>query len=154
MSFKIRLAVLTVVTLVATLFLHMFAIKYKLYWTASDFDTFVHFIAGVSVGLFFVLIYPSLTKCYKVKKPFLWVTTFILVVGMAWEVFEVWAGFLSTTDVGYRYDTTIDLIADTLGAWAAYFATKPRFISQCGCVASDGKDCVCKSDCDCVKKHS
>jgi hypothetical protein len=118
-----KISFLLVTTLFVVLVLHLMAIFFKFYWTTWWFDHIVHFIAGVSVGLFYILF----------RRYFLWLEkylgylfsflSFVLFVGIAWEVFEYYTGLTSSME-GYWLDTSIDIVADILGGFFAFLYIK------------------------------
>ena len=105
---------------------NVLALKFYFYWSYWWFDWVMHFSAGVAGSL---SAYWVLSNCgiwqFKVDRalvPVLSVAICVLVVGVAWEVFEFTNGMTDSHE-GLQLDVINDLIADTLGAiLAAYFS--------------------------------
>ncbi|MCW9054467.1 MAG: hypothetical protein OQJ98_00595 [Candidatus Pacebacteria bacterium] len=122
---KHPLFILWFMLLVMIAVLHASAIEFYLYWTYSWFDTMMHFLGGLLVGLaslwlFFesgyICVARSLTKTLLVAGGA------IVIVGVGWEVFEVLAGI--PIENNYVLDTTTDLAMDALGTiFAVIFFT-------------------------------
>lgn len=100
--------------------LHLLAGAFYFYWTVWWFDTFMHFLGGLSIGLFLLWL-------FKIKREWT-VLVLIFAVGAGWEAFEHIFG-IANPSLGETYleDTTFDLIADLFGAFiAAFFVRKKR----------------------------
>ena len=110
---------------------NLLATRFNLYWSLEGFDKFAHFVAGVSIGYlffwFYFWLYP--TRWRSKINLFLLAIAFILIVGVAWEVFEVYIGERGFHGKDYWRDTILDLICDTLGTLTA-FATVSSKINQ------------------------
>ena len=96
-----------------------------LYWRINEFDSFVHFTAGVSVSLA-VLWFYFYSDFFRPEKRN--IKNFVLIsilgitfIGVMWEIFELGIGATSVADAEYYFDTTLDLIMDSLGALAGCF---------------------------------
>jgi len=112
--------ILIVSFLVATL--HYVASVFSLYWTISWLDILMHFLGGFLIAL--ISIY-GLSKIgwFEISKS----NTFIsiaavlaltLIVGLSWELWELFAGFSdSLVDL---MDTIFDIVMDMIGAIFAY----------------------------------
>lgn len=99
--------------------LNWIAIKLYLYWTVHYFDSLVHFLAGMCVGL------ASLWLASGKGKLSGWqiIAAAIigaLVIGLLWEIYELAVGDTTVAD-GMRYvtDTSSDILMDVLGGLAA-----------------------------------
>ncbi|KND51625.1 MAG: putative membrane protein (4 TMH) [Parcubacteria bacterium C7867-003] len=92
--------------------------KLYLYWTVWWFDMYMHFISGVCVGMAGVLVWQYLFDKNISFKKSLFVSMFaILVIGVAWEVFESYFDIAMVVEGGnYFLDTTSDIILDFSGA--------------------------------------
>ena len=102
--------------------LHYMALSLYLYWTVSWFDILMHLLGGVLIGL--IAAFVSYTSGYfhfpreHQGAVFAMIIGAVLVVGMAWELWEL---FLGWTDVlADQRDTMIDIAMDTLGGMIAY----------------------------------
>lgn len=104
--------------------LHYLASSFYFYWTISWFDTVMHFLGGISMGLLSLwVIYAS--GIFKRMTPtrtrtIVTVLIAVLVVGIGWEIFENLNGLTQSTE-GYKLDTIHDLIADICGGLVAGF---------------------------------
>lgn len=103
---------------------HIIALKFFLYWSISWFDNLMHFLGGfwfgiISVWFFFFSGYAGRFTFYSSARNIFFVSTAsAIAIGLLWEIFEIYAGVpLFVTD--YSFDTSIDLLMDTLGAVAA-----------------------------------
>lgn len=79
----------------------------------------VHFLAGICVGMTSVLLYyfysdrplPSIRSSMQVA------LVFILIIGVAWELYELYIGTASLADgLDYYLDTGSDLLMDISGS--------------------------------------
>ena len=100
--------------------LNAVALYFFLYWKIKEFDSLVHFVAGVAVSLSILWLYFCSSLFNPAKrnfKDFIFISIFgIIAVGVFWEIFELATGVTSVTDFEYYYDTILDLVMDTLGA--------------------------------------
>lgn len=101
------------------------ATHFYLYWTVYEFDSFVHFLGGILVSLFFIWLY-FYSGYFKPErrdlKQFLKVSLVsILFIGVLWEAYELMIGEAKYAGDEYAYDTTLDLIMDFFGALAGCF---------------------------------
>lgn len=113
--------------LVLVSILHWVASSEGYYWTVEWYDFMMHFLGGVWVALFSLWI--SGMRYGHLIKPFVkgWNLVFVtIIVGIAWELFEVALGFNDTTMQGYFGDTTQDLIMDVLGVAFVILMYKKR----------------------------
>jgi hypothetical protein len=113
--------------------LHYFALSYFLYWTVDWFDILMHFLGGfwVAIVAAYLIYFFSSTKDdnYGVKYIkehkilfFLSLVGATLIVGLTWELWEVFVGFTDTlNDLG---DTILDVVMDTIGAICAFYYTQ------------------------------
>jgi len=102
--------------------LHIFALKFSLYWVFWWFDIPVHFLGGVFVALFalwffFESGYVQLSR--SIKHVALVAGGSIILVGISWEIFELFAGV--PIEENFVLDTAIDLTMDALGAIVSGF---------------------------------
>lgn len=102
--------------------LHWTASMLYLYWTISWFDTMMHFLGGVSLGILSLWtlyasgIFKRLTP--NQARAIITAIMIVLAIGVGWEIFENLNGLTQSTE-GYKLDTIHDLLADTLGALVA-----------------------------------
>lgn len=104
---------------------HYVATAYHLYWFIREFDSLVHFIAGVAISLFFLWLY--FYSCFF-NPPKRNLTKFLIIsilgaifVAVFWEIFELLLGETLIQKTEYAYDTSLDLIMVFLGAMAGCF---------------------------------
>lgn len=109
---------------IAVAALHWFATSAGLYWQISWIDFVTHTLGGLWVALFsFLLFFGNKTE---LKLSFILKTTLfsVLVVGLAWEIFEYLGGAIIILDkadeVRFIWDTIYDFCADFLGAFLAF----------------------------------
>lgn len=108
------------VFLFVALVLHIIATIYHLYWSIYEFDSVVHFFAGIGVSLFFIWFYffsgyfnPENRSLGK----FLLIAILgVMMVSVLWETYEIIFKQTMVQKTDYPYDTMMDLIMDFLGA--------------------------------------
>jgi len=111
----------------AILILHLLALNLFLYWTVEWFDILMHFLGGLFIGIFssYVLFGSGL---FKIKSHavilFIVVMASVLVVGLTWELWELFAGLSSV--LRDQFDTVLDLVMDTLGGLVAFYYVKKK----------------------------
>ena len=110
-----------------TAVLHFIALKTSLYWSTEWFDILMHFLGGLTAGLgvfFVILTFGMVTHepLQDTKLVFFAVLTGALLIGVAWELWELFVGFTDIyTDMG---DTLLDIVMDTVGAVCAFIIGK------------------------------
>lgn len=102
--------------------LHFTGIDRFWYWTYWWFDLATHFLFGLWVGLF-VLWIIFLSRYFRDisfghARACALALVVIGIIGVLWEVFEVWAGI--PIREGYALDTALDLLMDLSGAFVGY----------------------------------
>ncbi|MEX0932373.1 MAG: hypothetical protein WDZ61_00565 [Parcubacteria group bacterium] len=103
--------------------LHFSAIFFYFYWTLWWFDTMMHFLGGLSIGMFIIWVsskagflgvgIPPRGRAMTV------VLILIAVIGVGWEVFEYIFNIAKSTEDSYVLDTIADLVADMVGGFTA-----------------------------------
>lgn len=105
--------------------LNYIATENYLYWSTNEFDSVVHFFGGATLGAFFLWLYffsDFFIPQERSLKRFLIVSVVsALFVAVAWEIYELVLGEAVFSGSQYSYDTTLDIIMDTLGILAATF---------------------------------
>lgn len=99
------------------------AIELYLYWYYPWMDLLTHALGGavVALGIFCLNdFWPRLPKRFQ---SFTSVMSFVVVVAVFWELFEIWAG-ISIGTPGYAVDTVLDLIMGLSGGLIGYFVGK------------------------------
>ena len=107
--------------------LHYTALVYFLYWNIEWFDIIMHFLGGSVIGLIALFTYYTSGYVKFPKEHFATVFAMtigtVLVVGLLWELWELFMGFSNVFED--QTDTVIDIIMDTLGGiTAVYYAKK------------------------------
>ena len=100
--------------------LHVSAYRYSLYFTVEWFDLLMHFLGGLLVGSSVGwLLRFEVPIGIRSSLPTFWIITVgVLLVAIAWEVFEFVAGI--TLSTGYQQDTLQDVVLGVVGALVAY----------------------------------
>jgi hypothetical protein len=106
--------------------LHYVSLELYLYWTISWFDILMHFLGGFLVAIFTIFILYSYSDFENLKKHKIFLFSLIigatLVVGLGWELWEIFVGFTNTfRDLN---DTIMDIVMDTVGAISAIYSKK------------------------------
>jgi len=106
--------------------LHYAALHLFLYWTVGWFDILMHFLGGFLVAIFTIFILYSYGNFEELKKHKIFLFSLIigatLVVGLTWELWEIFVGFTNTLkDLN---DTIIDVIMDTIGGLSAIYYSR------------------------------
>jgi hypothetical protein len=105
--------------------LHYYATINSLYWSIGWFDILMHFLGGLLMGLIAIFIFFISEKIDFPRNSriviFSVVMGFVLIVGLTWELWELFAGLSDViNDLG---DTILDLIMDIIGGVIAYLLT-------------------------------
>ncbi len=97
------------------------ALKLDFFWTLHYYDTVVHFLAGICVGLGTVWLAMNVSKKEMTQKRVAAVALVgAIIVGIAWEIFEVTNGITFLSDgIHYVTDTSSDLLMDVCGGIVA-----------------------------------
>ncbi len=119
----------SVLLLVAVL--HIIAIEFYLYWFYSWFDSMMHFLGGLFVGLsalwfFFTSGYTQLSL--RVRNIVLVAGFSIILIGIGWEIFEILAGI--PREDNFITDTITDLTMDALGTSIAVIIFTKLFMNK------------------------
>lgn len=99
---------------------HYLFLELHLYWLYLWLDIPMHFLGGVTVALGYMVflgLSPKLAKKYFTVN---YTLSFVLLVAVAWEVFEVAAGILTLEESNYVGDTTLDIIVGVIGGVSGY----------------------------------
>lgn len=96
------------------------AIAYKLYlfWTVIWFDMVMHFLGGLFVVLFFFWVLSLFKSKLSYTEKLMLGAVFTILVGVAWEYFELIIRVTDLASPEYWGDTGMDIVMDTLGAVA------------------------------------
>lgn len=115
---RIKILLFVILSAIGLYLAHVFALRTNLYWTTSWADSVTHTLGGVVVGSVFIYLASYYTSEKSVN--ILTIITQVFVVGVLWEVFELYGGLTFMTDKGYFIDTLGDLFFDILGAYIGY----------------------------------
>ena len=131
---KFQTAVFSIISL---FFVSLISIWLGLYVRWVNYDNFMHFLGGVSVGMFALAIRTFIGKNYRATGipwwyDFLFVVGFVMIIGVVWECYEFiqdqtiahslhWASVQSSVR-----DTLGDLIWDGIGALTSFYIFRKR----------------------------
>lgn len=100
--------------------LNIIADIFYLHWTIWWYDVFLHFLAGICVGLVFVMLNIYNNKSSYSHKNLVLGILSVLFVGVVWEIFELKIGQTFLADgVHYYRDTFSDIMADLSGGFVS-----------------------------------
>lgn len=101
--------------------LNYLAIQLFLYWTTDWFDILMHFLGGLLIGLIVISVIKRFAEGDNLNKNLLYLSVIlgVLVVGLGWELWEIFVGF--TDVITDQTDTILDLIMDLIGSIGAVF---------------------------------
>lgn len=101
-------------------FLDFLGFTFHLFWSLHYFDSLVHFIAGITVGMGSLWLLTLTTKQITKQNIFNTAVTGAIIVGVIWEIFELTNGITLLSDgIHYVTDTGADLIMDVTGGIVA-----------------------------------
>ena len=110
--------------------LHYVAIEFSLYWSIPPLDILMHFLGGLFIGMLAAYVF-FISNCIKITAgirnraaSFLIIIFSVLVVGLAWELWELFVGL--SDRLNDRADTIMDLVMDTLGGTVAFLYSKNK----------------------------
>jgi len=103
-----------------TYILYEIGFYFNLYTSTNEFDSLVHFVAGITVSLsvlwfYFYSGFFSPTN-RKYTNFFLISISGIIFMAFSWESFELVGGIMKVSMPWYFYDTTLDITFGILGA--------------------------------------
>lgn len=107
-------------------FLNYIALIFHFYWTVIWYDIMMHFLGGLTIGVFLLAIFKIAnisTKAFSV------LFALAMAISVGWEIFEYVNEIIDTRD-NYVLDTTYDLIMDALGIVTAYFIVSGRSLES------------------------
>ncbi|HEX2792267.1 MAG TPA: hypothetical protein VHO23_00930 [Candidatus Paceibacterota bacterium] len=107
---RLRLLFIALVLATALAYAQHVALEHFLYWRYPWFDTFMHFLGGLTLAVFLIAV-------FRRARPRLFLLGMIG-VAVGWEAFELLIG--TEREANFVLDTSLDLLMDTLGAVAAY----------------------------------
>jgi len=98
---------------------HIVSLELYLYWRFPWLDIPMHLLGGVAVALALLLLLqwmPRMPRRYLALFP---IVMGVLVVGLVWEVFEIWAG-IPLIEPGFERDMLLDICMDIVGGAVGY----------------------------------
>src|SRR5690606_2298281 len=90
------------------------ALEHLLYWRYIWLDTFVHFLGGLTVAVFFI----GFSRTVRVRAFLLC----MVAVALGWELFEF--GINAEREANFGFATALDLLMDALVMSAAYILAR------------------------------
>jgi hypothetical protein len=107
--------------------LHYAGVYLYFYWRISGYDKVVHVLAGFLLTFMCCLLF-YFKRAPRVSRSQLIIFGLLasLSIGLAWEVFELWAGITSLAQADYFVNNGGDIVADVVGGIGAvgYFIKK------------------------------
>lgn len=85
-----------------------------LYWRYPWFDTFMHFLGGLTIGTLVIGVFKDL-------RPRLFLLA-LIAVAVGWEIFELMIH--AERETNFAFDTSLDILMDSLGALLAYVVAR------------------------------
>ena len=92
---------------------HIIALTFYLYWQFPWFDVPMHVLGGAAVALGVLTLYDFRVPIPKRWAKLLPVLSFVLIVALVWEYYEIFIGIPVEAD--HLIDTIFDLIAGVVG---------------------------------------
>lgn len=105
---------------------HSLGISQNYYMYIWPYDIVAHILGGLGIGLFVTASLQTFWPSFLVKNRWLKIALIVLLVGLAWEAFEVYfniAGYPFGTKP-YYIDTVKDLIDDVIGGFISIYITR------------------------------
>lgn len=99
------------------------------YWSTNWYDFPMHFFGGLWISLF-ILWFDAWIPLPIRPNSALKVIGFVLVVGIIWELYELYFQLTNIYDVGYTWDTSHDLIMDVLGGTLGWFLIHKKLLNK------------------------
>ena len=122
--FKRKPFIFSLLVLVFLICLHVVGSYYSWYWVYSWFDSVVHIMSGLWVGLLILWLASILDQINSLKeykaKSFLIAFISAVMFGVVWELIENVYQITSTLASNYNIDTAFDILNDALGGVLAY----------------------------------
>jgi magnesium-transporting ATPase (P-type) len=119
--FQTKLFVQTFILFMIVSFLNYLGVSFYLYWSFAWFDMVLHSLSGVAIGMATILVFRQIGIRLTITRSLV----LVFVVGVLWEVFELWGGLTSLSDgMVYTTDTISDLLLDMLGGYIGFLYGK------------------------------
>lgn len=122
----------SILTAALIIIINYYATKFDVYWILKWFDIPMHILGGMMVGFFGLTAFDYFTSRFGTSSHFrffltainekntgnkrraLWVMSFVLLVGVVWEIVEMFFG-LGGLSEQYRLNTIKDIFDDLFG---------------------------------------
>jgi hypothetical protein len=115
------------VCLLALIVLHTIALRLSLYFAYEWLDVPFHFFSGFSVGLAGIgLLRATQKERYEDTPQFINTILLVLFVGVVWECVEAYFHMPIFFNAFFWFDTSKDLLMDTLGGILSYICFHPH----------------------------
>lgn len=106
-------------------FFHWIGTTELYYVSIFWYDIPMHFFGGVWVALAALWVSEMpFAGCVKAHVSMPSILACVLAVGLAWEAYEVIFSIADIHEAGYLFDTSLDLVMDTLGGLSVAFITR------------------------------
>ena len=106
-------------TLTTLAIIHSLANEFYLYWKYAWLDILMHALGGVTVALGISILPFFRTHFFERFQSLGLYVVAALLIGIAWEVFEVLSGIMVVDDT-FISDTALDLLMDAVGVAGGY----------------------------------
>ena len=90
------------------------ALEHLLYWKYLWFDTFMHFLGGLTVSVFGIALLDT-------KRAIVFLSA-MLSIAIGWELFELLIN--AQREANFAFDTSLDLLMDALGMSTGYLIAR------------------------------
>lgn len=102
---------------------HYFGIHLNWYVTLFGYDSIVHALGGAAIALCVLISRSFLPRRYSHSLQKLSsVIIGVVIIGIAWELFEIFYDLSVQPGQPYWPDTIKDIIMDVIGGWVAYWS--------------------------------
>jgi len=99
---------------------HISALHFTLYFHYWWFDIPMHILGGIVVALFFFALRAQGVLFTTRSLSLVPVIVLVLVVGLCWELFEIWAG-IPLLEPDFERDIVSDLVNDMIGGVVGWY---------------------------------
>jgi len=126
-----RLLIRLVSLIVFIFLLNFLALKFYWYSSIWYFDTIMHFLGGLWLGLVSIYLFPFAFR-ENLLKPVCQVLLVVLFVGAGWEIFEILVDRFITQNSFNILDSTSDVFFDLAGGLFAifYFLKRITYVQE------------------------
>lgn len=114
--------ILFVIAFFVLALLHYLALTLHLYWHFSWLDMPMHFFGGIVVALGVFTTADLIKRFPERLLLFVPVISFVLIVALSWEVFELYAG--AEKEASHVLDTISDLVLGIIGGSCGWYLAR------------------------------